>query len=77
MYGPQASPRDWSLHRDATIPALTWTRNGSCGLMNGRFDRTKDDNVWRLEEMDESGHVHWSGLMSVYVDDILIIRDHW
>ena len=35
------------------------------------FIKTKDDKVWQLEELDDTGHVHWSGLMSMYVDDIL------
>ena len=67
MYGLQASPRDWCLHRDATLPTLKWTRNGPSGLLTGSFERTRDENVWRLEELDESGYVHWNGLMSVYV----------
>ena len=28
MYGLQASPRDWCLHRDAVLPTLKWTRQG-------------------------------------------------
>ena len=57
MYGLQASPRDWCLHRDATLPTLKWTRQGPNGLLTGSFEKTKGENVWRLEELDESGFI--------------------
>ena len=73
MYGLQASPRDWCCHRDETIPTFTWNRHRNGCDVEGYFKKTKDDNVWRLEERDlESGHIAWTGLMSVYVDDILL-----
>jgi len=74
MYGLQASPRDWCLHRDATLPTLKWTRNGPSGLLTGSSERTRDENVWCLEELDESGYVHWNGLMSVYVVRQFMVR---
>ena len=77
MYGLQASPRDWCLHRDAVLPTLKWTRQGPNGLLTGSFEKTKDENVWRLEELDESGYIHWNGLMSVYVDDILVTGEEF
>ena len=77
MYGLQASPRDWCLHRDAVLPTLKWTRQGQNGLLTGSFEKTKDENVWRLEELDESGYIHWNGLMSVYVDDILVTGEEF
>ena len=77
MYGLQASPRDWCLHRDAVLPTLKWTRQGPNGLLTGSFEKTKDENVWRLEELDESGFIHWNGLMSVYVDDILVTGEEY
>ena len=77
MYGLQASPRDWCLHRDAVLPTLKWTRQGPNGLLTGGFEKTKDENVWRLEELDESGFIHWNGLMSVYVDDILVTGEEF
>ena len=77
MYGLQASPRDWCLHRDAVLPTLKWTRQGPNGLLTGSFEKTKDENVWRLEELDEYGFIHWNGLMSVYVDDILVTGEEF
>ena len=77
MYGLQASPRDWCLHRDAVLPTLKWTRQGPNGLLTGSFEKTKDENVCRLEELDESGFIHWNGLMSVYVDDILVTGEEF
>ena len=77
MYGLQASPRDWCLHRDAVLPTLKWTRQGPNGSLTGSFEKTKDENVWRLEELDESGFIHWNGLMSVYVDDILVTGEEF
>lgn len=41
--------------------------------MKGSFIKTADENLWRLEEVDQtSAEMVWSGLMSVYVDDILL-----
>ena len=77
MYGLTTSPRDWSQYRDRTLPAVSWVRvreeNNQPKRVRGRLVKTDDENLWRLEEADvESGKVHWTGLMSVYVDDILI-----
>lgn len=73
MYGLQASPRDWCVHRDEVLPTLKWFRHREGCQVEGPFKKTKDDNMWRLEEKElDSGHVCWSGLMSVYVDDILL-----
>ena len=44
--------------------------------MDGVFRKTPDQNVWRMEEVDhESGTIHWTGLMSVYVDDLLFTAE--
>ena len=41
--------------------------------VRGYFVKTADENLWRLEETDVvSGECHWTGLTSVYVDDILL-----
>ena len=77
MYGLTTSPRDWSLHRDRTLPAVSWVRvreaNNQAKKVRGHLTKTEDENLWRLEEADtETGEVHWTGLMSIYVDDILI-----
>ena len=52
---------------------LKWSRHRGGIQVNGAFQKTKDENVWRLEETEvESGHVCWTGLVSVYVDDIVL-----
>ena len=44
--------------------------------MVGRFIKTADENIWRMEEGDvNTGERHWSGLLSVYVDDLLIAAE--
>ena len=73
MYGLTTSPRDWSKHRDATLPQVSWVRMRGKKKVRGHFRKTEDENLWRLEEEDlKSGERHWTGLMSVYVDDILL-----
>ena len=73
MYSLQASPRDWCVHRDEVLPTLKWFRHREGCQVEGSFKKTKDDNMWRLEKKElDSGHVCGSGLMSVYVDDILL-----
>ena len=73
MYGLTTSPRDWSKHRDATLPQVSWVRMRGKRKVRGHFCKTEDENLWRLEEEDlKSGERHWTGLMSVYVDDILL-----
>ena len=77
MYGLTTSPRDWSQYRDRTLPVVSWARvrmeNNQAKRVRGHFIKTEDENLWRIEEVDvESGEKHWTGLMSVYVDDILV-----
>lgn len=40
--------------------------------VRGYFTKTADENLWRLEETETISGQLWSGLMSVYVDDILM-----
>lgn len=55
---------------------MTWRRDCEGLEVEGHFVRTPDDNVWRLEEVNQkTGEKLWTGLMSVYVDDLLIIFD--
>eukprot|EP00438_Fugacium_kawagutii_P019078 Skav200865 [mRNA] locus=scaffold3214:128100:133379:+ [translate_table: standard] len=76
VYGLTTSPRDWSLHRDETLPTIKWQRQTSCGELQGYFQQTKDENLWRLCERNiATGETIWSGLMSVYVDDLLLAAD--
>ena len=73
MYGLTTSPRDWSQYRDTKLPQMSWTRQKGDREVRGSFCKTADENLWRLEEVDSiSGERIWSGLMSVYVDDILL-----
>ena len=72
LYGLTTSPRDWSLHRDEAIPKIRWRRHHQDREVQGAFKKTPDENVWRLEEVDDvSGETFWTGLLSVYVDDLL------
>jgi len=64
IYGLTTSPRDWSLS--------TSSRPKSCW----KFKKKTDENVWRIKETDhETGEAAWTGLMSVYVDDLLIVAE--
>ena len=73
LYGLVSSPRDWCLHRDQVVPTLRWHRTVEGEAMEGRFVHSKDENLWRLMEFNvKTGEEHWVGLMSVYVDDILV-----
>ena len=76
LYGLTTSPRDWSLHRDEVVPKITWRRQRHGKDVEGRFKKTPDENVWRMEETDlQSGDTYWTGLMSVYVDDLLFTAE--
>ena len=73
LYGLVASPRDWCIYRDEVLPTLRWTRSADGEDYVGRFVHSGDDNMWRLMEVNtKSGQETWAGLMSVYVDDLLV-----
>ena len=73
MYGLVASPRDWSDHRDETIPNMVWQREEDGKKWKGTFKRAADQHLWHLqEECLESGEVCKRGLMAIYVDDVLL-----
>ena len=73
LYGLVSSPRDWGIHRDEVLPTLRWHRDIGGVVFEGRFVHSKDENLWRLVEVNqETGAENWAGLMSVYVDDILV-----
>ena len=73
LYGLVSSPRDWGIHRDEVLPTLRWHRKIGDVILEGRFVHSKDENLWRLVEVNkETGTENWAGLMSVYVDDILV-----
>ena len=76
LYGLTSSPRDWSLYRDETVPQFSWQRDRDGRQVKGSFKRTPDENVWRIEEVDcESHQKLWTGLLSVYVDDLLFVAE--
>ena len=73
LYGLVASPRDWGLYRDETIPTLRWHREVDGDVLIGRFAPSGDDNLWRMPETStKTGQESWAGLMLVYVDDLLM-----
>ena len=76
IYGLTTSPRDWSLHRDEVLPTIKWQRHRHGRAVNGIFKKTPDENIWRIEEVDqETNETVWTGLMSVYVDDLLLMAE--
>ena len=76
VYGLTSSPRDWCLYRDETLPTMSWRRLREGHEVEGHFVRTPDDNGWRLEEADQiTGEKLWTGLMTVYVDDLLVTAE--
>ena len=75
LYGLTTSPPDWSLHRDETIPGILWQTSLHSREVQGACRKTPDKNLWRMEEVDkETGETHWTGVMSVYVDDLLAVH---
>ena len=55
LYGLTTSPRDWGVHRDGTLAKLTWKRFLDDGSeINGRFERSDDENLWRLVEVERA-----------------------
>eukprot|EP00435_Cladocopium_sp_Y103_P059403 s85_g21.t1 len=76
MYGLVSSPRDWSDHRDQTIPTMTWTRVAAEKTWKGGFRQAADQHLWHLqEECVETGEVLNKGIMAIYVDDVLLAAE--
>jgi len=76
LYGLVSSPWDWRLHQDHVVPTLRWTRSVGEAVMEGRFVHSKHENLWPFMEINiNTGEEHSVGLMSVYVDDILIAAE--
>ena len=65
VYGLTTSPRDWSVHRDVEIRKMEWEGGGK----KMKFLETEEPNLWRIIEA-ETGVVQ--GLMSIYVDDVML-----
>ena len=73
LYGLTTSPRDWSLRRDSTVPKIKWRRQTADAEWTGCFVLSGDENLCRLIETNlVTGEEVWRGLMTVYVDDLLV-----
>ena len=73
LYGLTTSPRDWSLHRNEELPKIKWHVQRDGQDWTGGFKKTDDENLWRFEETcDATGEIKWTGILSVYVDDLLV-----
>ncbi|CAL1144503.1 unnamed protein product [Cladocopium goreaui] len=76
MYGLVSSPRDWADHRDQVIPTMTWLREEAGRRWKGSFQRAADQHLWHLSERcQETGEEKDRGIMTVYVDDVLLAAD--
>ena len=55
---------------------MKWQRERHGEQVQGEFQRTPDENVWRIvEKSQDKGESLWTGLMSVYVDDLLLVAE--
>ena len=71
LYGLTTNPKDWGICRESTLPQRSWKRIDEKGVeMIGHFEKSQDDNLWKLIEVG-NGQRHWRGLLCVYVDDLL------
>lgn len=76
LYGLGSSPKDWSIHRDKTLPTLRWEREEEGRQWIGALVPSGDDNVWRMIEVDNKVEEHrWVGVMTVYVDDLMFAAE--
>eukprot|EP00438_Fugacium_kawagutii_P021543 Skav211544 [mRNA] locus=scaffold5431:11157:19385:- [translate_table: standard] len=76
LYGLTTSPKDWGIYRDEELPKLTWTRMVGEDKWHGTFQKTKDENLWMLLETKEgTKDARQRGMMSVYVDDLLLVGE--
>ena len=76
MYGLVSSPRDWADHRDQVIPTMTWLREEAGRRWKGSFQRAADQHLWHLSERcQDTGEEKDRGIMTVYVDDVLLAAD--
>ena len=53
IYGLTTSPRDWSLYRDEVLPTIKWQRERHGEQVQGEFQKTPDENVWRIVETSQ------------------------
>eukprot|EP00438_Fugacium_kawagutii_P007098 Skav200526 [mRNA] locus=scaffold2291:63661:70974:+ [translate_table: standard] len=75
LYGLNSSPKDWGVYRDNELPGAEWFRccDSSGTSWKGNFTKAGDENLWHLvEEETTTGERVVRGLMSVYVDDLML-----
>ena len=68
MYGLVESPRDWSDHRDATLPLVRW--KDPTTEKKYRLKKTAENHLWSIQQED-GGEIE--GFLGVYVDDVIVI----
>ena len=80
MYGLTTAPRDWGIHRDATVKDLEWTHVTEQGRrVKLGFKQLEDANLWAVTEIvgrGSHGERLWGtdfGLAAFYVDDMLVV----
>ena len=80
MYGLTTAPRDWGLHRDATVKDLEWTHVTEQGRkVKLGFKQLDDANLWAVTEIvgrGSEGERLWGtylGFAAFYVDDMLVV----
>ena len=67
LYDLTTSPKDWGICRDSKMPKLSWKRLDKDGTeLTGHFEKSQDDNLWRLIEVG-GGERHWRGLLMSFV----------
>ena len=70
MYGLRQSPRTWGDHRDGVFQEAKWEWDGRKMIFE---PMVSDPNVWQLIDTSCELGREISGLMLVYVDDLLIL----
>ena len=80
MYGLTTAPRDWGIHRDATVKTMEWTSKTQSGReVKLGFKQLGDANLWAVAEIagqGSDGNRRWGeyfGFGAFYVDDMLVV----
>ena len=80
MYGLTTAPRDWGIHRDATVKMMGWTSKTESGReVKLGFKQLGDANLWAVAEIagqGSDGNRRWGeyfGFGAFYVDDMLVV----
>ena len=72
MYGLRQSPRTWSDHRDECFLAMTWKVEQEEFYFE---PMTSEPNLWKVMKKEEIEQDVQTGLMLVYVDDLLVLSE--